>query len=177
MLMSLASMRASIQSAALGNLNDLEKVLTALVNGDVGSIGRSVAIPAGATTLDPETHGGKLLLLSSASAIAVTLPLATGSGVVYRFMVSVAVLTAGATFTKSGSDIMKGIALTLDNDGAAVTGYAASAAGDDVYTMNGTTMGGLQGDWVEFTDLASGVWGVSAAVVVPAGSNPADPFS
>lgn len=177
MLMSLASVRASIQQAALGNLTDLEKVLTALVNGDVGSIGRAVAIPAGATTLDPETHGGKQLLLSSASAIAVTLPPATGSGVVYKFMVSVAVLTAGATFTTNGTDIMKGLVFSMDNDLNAVTGYAASAAGDDVFTMNGTTMGGLQGDWVEFTDLAAGVWGVTGAVVVPAGSNPADPFS
>lgn len=177
MLMSLASMRASIQQAALGSLNDLEKVLTALVNGDVASIGRSVAIPAGATTLDPETHGGKQLLLSSDSAIAVTLPPATGSGAVYRFVVSVAVLTAGATFTKNGTDVMRGLVIGLDNDANAVTGYAASAAGDDVFTMNATTMGGLQGDWVEFTDIATGVWAVSGAVVIPAGSNVADPFS
>lgn len=174
--MSITDGLAAVQSAVMGNTQDLGKILTALLNGDFPAASK-VAIGAGTTVLTSAAHANRPLILNSASAIAITLPPATGSGDTYSFTVGVAVLTGGAVISKNGTDVMKGLVISLDNDAAAVTGYAALAAGDDVFTMNATTTGGLLGDWVTFTDIAVGIWAVSGAVVVPAGSNPADPFS
>ena len=65
---------------------------------------------------------------------------------------------------------------------AATTAYIAQTVqgtGDDIFTMNRTTTGGVTVylDWVSFTDVATDVWLVDGVLQVPAGSNPATPFS
>ncbi|WP_395451191.1 hypothetical protein ACHMW7_16195 [Aminobacter sp. UC22_36] len=176
---------------------DLGEVLKALVNGDffylggteviataaelnrVADVSTRVVTLTGATTIDPALHENKTLLLGEVggdAALAVTLPAATGSGAIYKFVVSV-LNTSGYTINKAGSDLFKGMILSLDNDANAVTGYAAIAAGDDVVTLNGTTTGGQVGDYLIFEDILAGFWHVRGAVVVPAGSNVADPVS
>ena len=74
------------------------------------------------------------------------------------------------------SNVFKGSVNILDNDSTAQTAYAASGT-DDTLTLNGTTTGGQVGDWVEFVDIAADTWAVRGQLVVPAGSNIADPFS
>ena len=159
-----------------GSLKDLGSLLDMLVDSFYSA--RTVTLTS-ATTITAAEHEGKTLLLGEVggdAALAVTLPAATGSGAVYKFIVSV-VNTSGYTINKAGSDVFKGSIISLDNDSNAATAYAAAAAGDDVLTLNGTTTGGQIGDCVIFEDILSGVWSVRGQVVVPAGSNVADPFS
>lgn len=111
------------------------------------------------------------------TAVTLDLPAATGSGARYLFIVSVAntsnyVIRVNAT---PGTDIMRGTMNLLDNDAAAQAAYA-SITGDTI-TLNGTTTGGQIGDFVELIDVLSGVWHVMGQGMVPAGSNPATPFS
>ena len=45
-------------------------------------------------------------------------------------------------------------------------------------TLNGgTTSGGALGETLTFTDIATNKYVVQGNLIVPAGSNPADPFS
>jgi len=125
-------------------------------------------------------HAGKTNLLAEVGGDALvtkTLPAATGTGNKYRFVVGVLntstyVIIVNAT---PGTDIFRGSINVLDND-AAAQGAFASITGDTI-TLNGTTTGGLIGDYVEIQDILSGVFQVMGQTVCPAGSNPATPFS
>jgi len=135
-------------------------------------------VAAGATlTLTAASHGGKTILLDTLAGSVVTLPAASGTGVKFKFRVSVAP-TSNFHQVKvaNSSDTMAGSVNILDNDAAAQTAYAATSTDDNIQ-MNGTTKGGLVGDFFECVDIATNKWGVFGQLVVPAGSNPADVFS
>lgn len=162
--------------AALGdatgakNIDQFQKKhLAIVVSGGKSSLTATTALTAA-------TAAGKKFYLDSTSALTVTLPAAIGSGSLYRFRVVTTNTNSYIIKVANTTDVMRGFVSTLDNDAAAVTGYAATGT-DDTLTLNGTTTGGIVGDWVDFEDLASGVWHVRGAVVIPAGSNPVDVFS
>lgn len=144
----------------------------------VADVSTRVVTLTGDTAIDLATHEGKTLLLGEVGGNALltsTLPAATGSGAKYPFKVAV-VNTSNYVITKTDTDVFKGVVTMLDNDSNAATAYSASGT-DNTLTLNGTTTGGQIGDWVEFEDILAGVWAVRGALVVPAGSNVADPFS
>lgn len=133
------------------------------------------------TTISAATHEGKTLLLGEVggdAALAVTLPAASGSGAVYKFVVSV-VNTSGYTIVAStNSGAFYGLITQVDKDSTAATGYhAAGGTGADVITLNGTTTGGLVGDTIVVEDIATNKWAVRGWCGVPAGSSIATPFS
>jgi hypothetical protein len=137
---------------------------------------RSVAA-GGTLTLTEVAHEGRTILLDTAAGSVVTLPAPT-VGARFRFLVSVKptsnfhqIKVAAAT------DFMGGSVNILDNDAAAQGAYAADSTADDNIQLNGTTTGGQVGDWIEVEGLTSTIWAVRGNLVVPAGSNPADPFS
>lgn len=151
---------ARTRSTTLSELSGSMTTITA-----TGAI--TAAVSANATLLLGEVGGD--------AAVTVTLPAATGSGKRFRFVVSV-VNTSGYVIAALTTDVLKGVVMTLDNDSTAATAYAASGT-DDKITLNGTTTGGQIGDWLEFQDILSGTWHVTGMLLVPAGSNIADPFS
>lgn len=144
-----------------------------------GSVLSSRGVAAGSTlTVVAATHSDKIIELDTASGSVVTLPAASGSMAIIRCVVTVKP-TSNAHIVKvaSSSDFLAGSVNILDNDATALSAYAADGSSDDTITMNGTTKGGLVGDWVEFVDVKTNIWAVRGSLVVPAGSNPADVFS
>ena len=113
-------------------------------------------------TLTALEHAGRIVTLShTAAASTVTLPAATGSGAVYKFIVA-AVNTSGGHIVKvaNSTDVFVGGVLTIndttegDVDGT-ITWY--SDGSDDTITLDGTTTGGVAiGDSFELVDYASG---------------------
>jgi hypothetical protein len=112
-------------------------------------------------TVNRATHLGRTLLLDTLTGSVATLPAATGTGDVYRFVVSVAptsnnhiIKVANASDTMIG-----GVAVYTGAAASGVVGdFAAST--DDTMTMNGTTTGGGVGAWFELEDVASTKWAV-----------------
>lgn len=136
-------------------------------------------VPVGGTSLSvtEASHSDKIILLNhSGAASTCTLPDATGSGAVFRFIVSTVNTNNHVIVVPDASNVFRGSVNILDNDSNAQTAYAASGT-DDTLTLNGTTTGGQIGDWVEFVDIAADTWAVRGDLVCPAGSNVADPFS
>jgi hypothetical protein len=130
-------------------------------------------------TVTAATHAGRTLLLGEVGGNAtctITLPAATGTGDIYRFIVSVVNTSNYVINVADATDTIAGSVNILDADSTAQTAYAATGA-DDTITLNGTTTGGALGDWLEFVDIATNQWAVRGQLVVPAGSNIADPFS
>lgn len=138
--------------------------------------GKIVPLAAAALTLSRGRHADRTVRMDyTDAACVITLPPATGSGDIYRVAVG-AVNTNGHKIQVTADDTIKGVVQMLDNDSNAVTGYAGSGT-DDTITMNGTTTGGQVGDTLVFEDVKTDVWSVSGTLLVPAGSNVADPFS
>jgi hypothetical protein len=134
-----------------------------------------VTLTAGAT-LDPETHSNRTVLFNSADGGAIVLPAATGGGDKYRIRIQTA-LTTDLTVTAPSGTILKGAALINDTGGstAATSDMFAAGASDEVFTFIAATGGGKVGDYVEFEDIASGVYGVFA--VLSGVVDPATPFT
>jgi len=123
----------------------------------------SVATTASSLTLDPATHGGSLVVLNPAAGVAVTLPAATGTENVYRILIGTTVGASSTIKVANATDTMVGMVTTAT---AAGVGQQEAAAGaDDTITMNGTTLGGIAGSYIELTDYASGKWLVNADLV------------
>lgn len=108
------------------------------------------------TTLTVADHEGKILLLGEVggnASLTATLPAATGSGAIYRFIVSVVntsnyVIDADA----NGADFVGSILMNQDSADTVVSFNAGAA--NDIITLNGTTTGGVAiGDWIEVIDV------------------------
>lgn len=138
------------------------------VNASAAEINRAADVSTrlvtltGDTTLTAASHEGKILLLGEVggnAALAATLPAATGSGGVYRFIVSV-VNTSGYTIKVAGDDTMDGAIISLQDAADTLVGWETAATSDTI-TLNGTTTGGVSiGDWIELIDIAADQWAV-----------------
>lgn len=192
-----ADTRATVEAAgyfnsAYGRLNkgDIVDVIAAvdtapvliryLVTGKASNVitvsgtKQPLSLTAG-TTLAPETHANRLLTLNAAAGQAIVLPAATGSGDRYRLLVGTTI-TSNTTTIKvaNSSDIMAGVALQAADGGSTLNAWE-TAATDDTITMDGTTRGGIKGDYIELEDAAANLW--SVRLVGAATGTEATPFS
>lgn len=120
-------------------------------------------------------HAGRVVTVSSAAPIAITLPASAGTGQRYLIQVQVAATATASTIkVANATDIMQGFVLALTTSSDNVIGYKATAT-DDTISVNGTTKGGVAGDWVELIDVKTGFWMVKMRTA-PTGST-ATPFS
>ena len=142
-----------------------------------------VSATAATLALTQALHANKIVTIDRAAGVAFTLPEATGTGDVYTLVLGTAMTSGSTTVTTADTTNadFAGCILMVDLD-AATTAYIAQtiqATGDDIFTMNRTTTGGVNVglDWVSFTDIKADLWKVDGTLYVPAGSNPATPFS
>jgi len=137
---------------------------------------RTVSLTATAAITEA-LHEGKVCVITGTDAAAYTLPEATGSGAIYRFIIN-EVNTSGNVFhTADATDCsFYGSANIIDLDTASQAAYAPAAT-DEIMTLNGTTTGGAIGDYIQFIDMATDKWCVFAQLQCPTGSDPATPFS
>ena len=150
-------------------------------NGFIGNITGTLvgATPVNSTaatlTVTSALHGGRVVTLNRAAGIAVTLPAASGTGTAYRFAVNTTV-TSNTTTIKvaNASDVMTGTAYVVSDNTAAVLGYRTGATSDTI-TFDGSTTGGLLGDYVEIIDVATNLF--SVRVLSAATGTEATPFS
>lgn len=129
------------------------------------------------TTLTVPLHANRLIRLTqSTTAVTLTLPAATGSGVTYRIMLFTA--NAGGTVIKvpDSSHVFRGrITMYTDNSNG-VLGWPNAAASDTI-TLNATTTGGAtSGDYLEIVDASANTYLVRNAVVNATGTE-ATPWS
>ena len=156
-----------------------------IIDGNVkfnGGIVRPLKSITADTVLDATAgvfaDAGKTIVLNKADGAVVTLPAAVGSGNVYNFFVATAI-TSNSYIIKvaDSTDTFIGAVHMMDADDDSQTSITAKGT-DDTLTMNGGTTGGvLLGDTLTFTDIATNKYVVQGNLIVPAGSNPADPFS
>ena len=134
-------------------------------------------IVAGATeTAAVTTHDSRIVLLDTAAGSTLTLPAATGSGAVYKCIVSVLATSNSHVVKVTGDDVMYGMVIISDQDTAGTTTSFVTAADSDTVTLNRTTSGSVTiGEWLEFVDIAADKWAVRG-VLTNTGAG-ATPFS
>ena len=124
-------------------------------------------------TLDKNAHAGKVIAISAEAGLTVTLPASSGSGMSFEIVVATTVTSNDYIVqVANATDVIQGvIGLATDISGTNIP----TASTTDTITMNGTTTGGIKGSRLVLTDVASGVWALSGALVTS--GTEATPFS
>lgn len=146
------------------------------VAGVVSVMGPPVAV--GATLTITAAQAGQTFLLNTAAGSVATLPAATGSGNIYKFVVSTTITSnAHKILAASVSDFLNGNASGHVAAGTTLSFSAAAATAHSIQMpVAGTTpSGGTIGDWYEFTDVAANLWAVKGAY--QSGTTSTTPFS
>lgn len=138
---------------------------------------RIVAHTAATLAVTELLHDGKVVTLDRAGGIVVTMPEATGSGMVITFVV-VTKFTSDATIVLADlvNTALIGYADIVDSDTTDLLHRFTPAATHDLVTLDGTNTGGGLGCWVQYIDLATDVWSVRINEAV-GGTSPATPFT
>ena len=172
---------ANFEDVFTSNLNlEDDSVITGAITTASVTKGLVTLVATGAITA--AAHAGRTLLMGEVGGNAIatfTLPAATGTGNVYKFVVSV-VNTSNYVIQVVGDDTIDG-KVFVAND---VANHASNnsvivwktVAASDTITLDGTTTGGVSiGDYVELIDIAADQWSVSG--MLEQSGTEATPFS
>lgn len=134
---------------------------------DYVSAKRRVISPNSATRTLNENESGSAVLFDRAAGTVYTLPAACLPGTYFDFYVTVtATSNAHKIITGAGTELMVGQILNCDTDTSdAVAIWKSLVATSNIaVSMNGTTEGGVKGDWIRVTKLDSTTWGVNGGI-------------
>lgn len=128
------------------------------------------------TTLTQSDHAGRTVVMGGAGAARTfTLPAATGTGDVYKFVVGAVNTSNYLIKVADATDTMDGGVIFFDDGADTMSGFETAATSDTI-TLNATTTGGASiGDWVELQDIATDQWTVTG--ILTATGVQATPFS
>jgi hypothetical protein len=138
------------------------------------------------TTLDPVSHGGRIISVGGALAATTTLTLPTinvstnsttsgpgqdpntlnNQGVLYTIWVPTTITTSTLKITTDGTDLFIGSLFGVDTDSSdALVAYNALAADTfDFINLNGGTTGGVAGTCIQIVAVAANCYMVSGTV-------------
>jgi hypothetical protein len=137
------------------------------------------------TTLDPVSHGGRIISVGGtlASDLTLTLPsinvtanpassgpgqdpsTANNEGVMYTIWVPTTIATSSLKIGTDGTDKYVGSVLSIDTDTSGATVGFVSGAANDFINFNGGTTGGVAGTWVQIFAIAANKYMVTGVVL------------
>jgi hypothetical protein len=144
----------------------------------------SVVVITSSTTLDPVSHGGRIISVGGSLAANVVLTLPTidtssnpttsgpgqdpsttnNQGVTYTIWVPTTISTSSLKIGTDGTDKYVGSVISVDTDSSgAVVGFTAGASNDYI-NLNGTTTGGVAGTWIQIVAVAANKYMVTGVV-------------
>lgn len=124
---------------------------------------RPVVANSGATVSLTASQSGSAVLFDRAAGIVYTLPTNT-PGAYFDFYVTVTITSnAAKVITATGTELLVGTLINTDTDSSdAVASWKSLVAANNIaVSMNGSTTGGIKGDWFRFTCLNGTTWNVS----------------
>lgn len=121
---------------------------------------------AGATETLTSADCGQTTLLDTDAGSVITLPAATGSGCIFRFLVTDGVGSNAHVINVVGNDEFVGGLINIGTTADQTDAFTAAQGGDtDRISMNGTTSGGLEGTFIVIQDVAADDWALWGTVV------------
>lgn len=120
-------------------------------------VGTNVMVAGGSALTVTSAHAGKTIALDTAAGTTITLPAASGSGNVFRFLVTVtATSNSHVIKVANATDEFRGFVIQ-DSDTATAPNTWWAADNDDTITLNRSTTGlAAQGEYFEIVDAVSG---------------------
>ena len=117
------------------------------------------------TTLKNSRHGDGGVVVNAAAGCTLTLPAASGSGSKFTVYIGTTVTSNNVIIqVANASDVMAGV-LVVASDNAADAAIAfETASTSDTITLNGSTKGGIKGDYIELRDVATNLWRVDGTL-------------
>lgn len=138
-------------------INSYYNILSGQAASQVTGTATVVNVTAATLTVTPAAHAGTIINLNRAAGIAVTLPNATGTGNVYQFFIGATVTSNTTTITRgTTADVMSGVVLQCKASTALTP--IPTAANSNTITLDGSTKGGILGDWIELVDVGTNQW-------------------
>ena len=145
----------------------------------------SVVAITSSTTLDPVSHGGRIISVGGSLAANVVLTLPTidvstnpvtsgpgqdpsttnNQGVTYTIWVPTTISTSSLKIGTDGTDKFVGYVLSIDSDTSDATRGFGAASTNDYINFNGTTTGGVAGTWVQIFAIAANKYMVNGVAV------------
>ena len=137
------------------------------------------------TTLNPVSHGGRIISVGGtlAANVVLTLPAintsanasssgpgndpntANNEGVVYTIWVPTTIATSSLKIGTNGTDKYVGYVLSIDSDTTDATRGFGAGATNDFINFNGSTTGGVAGTWVQIFAIAANKYMVTGVAV------------
>jgi len=116
------------------------------------------------TTLKNSRHGDGGVVVNAAAGCTLTLPAASGSGTKFTVYIGTTVTSNNVIIqVANASDVMAGVLVGAADGGDTVNGWETAAASDTI-TLNGSTKGGIKGDYIELRDVAANLWRVDGTL-------------
>ena len=147
-----------------------------------GSINPGVTTLAATASITEASHSGRTLNMAEVGGNALatfTLPAATGSGAVFKFVVGVVNTSNYVIKVADATDTIDGMVIVQNDSTAGGTASLIAwptVAASDTITLDGTTTGGAQiGDYILLTDMIANQYVVSG--MLNASGTEATPFS
>jgi len=135
--------------------------------GFITGTGVNSTVTAATLTVTADTYNGQTIGLSRAAGITVTLPAATGTNAVYKFLVETTVTSNNNIIqVANATDVISG---SLNVAGTTGTVFGTLPASDTI-TMNGSTKGGVAGSYVELTDVETGIFVITSGGLIGSGT-------
>lgn len=149
-------------------VTSLTGVVTQITNAELATLSASARLVtlAVTTTLTAALHAGRTIVMTGAGAARThTLPAATGTGDIYKFLVGEVNTSNYLIKVADATDTIDGTIMNVDGDSTDAARGFKPAAADDTITLNGTTFGGASiGDWIELQDIAANQWALRGLV-------------
>lgn len=121
------------------------------------------------------SDAGRINVINAAAGLTLTLPAAAGLGDTYKFVIGTTVTSNDVIIqVANADDTMTGLAISAADGGNSVNGWETAATSDTI-TLDGSTTGGILGDYIELIDCAENVW--SVRVMSSSTGTEATPFS
>lgn len=133
------------------------------VTGTLALSSGTAPVAVGASLALTTASAGGTFLLNTAAGSTLTLPAASGSGAVYRAIVTTTTTSnAHKILPASVADFLQGKAVGSTSAGATLQFHGNAAASHSIQMPFAGTQpsGGLAGDVFEFRDIAAGLWEV-----------------
>lgn len=160
-----AATGTAVALAALGSASTEYMTLAGKGTGGyvtvIGNVAKVVS-GLGSTLTMTKSQSGAVVLFDRAAGCVITLP-ANTPGWYADFFVTVTVTSnAAKIITATGTELLVGTIINTDTDSSdAVASWKSLVATANIaVSMNGSTTGGIKGDWLRFTCLNSTTWNV-----------------
>lgn len=135
-----------------------------------------VSAAAATLTVTAALHAGQTIVMNQSGGTTFTLPAATATGNIYRFVCSVASNANIINADVTGCSMAGGILINDAGDTAAATAdFFPTAATSNRITLTTAGGGGATGDWVEAQDILANLWAIRG--VFKTSTDPVNPFS